>query len=77
MKFGLIHQTALPDGKSETAAINGALEQMLLADALGYDGAWLTEHPGAIRPARHAEVHSHVVLSEAKNPPATSAPPLK
>jgi alkanesulfonate monooxygenase SsuD/methylene tetrahydromethanopterin reductase-like flavin-dependent oxidoreductase (luciferase family) len=44
VKFGLIHQTALPDGKADAVAIADALEQIVDADALGYDGAWLTEH---------------------------------
>ncbi len=44
MKFGLIHQTALPPGKSEAAAIAGAVEQICCAEELGYDGSWLTEH---------------------------------
>ena len=44
MKFCLINQTALPPGKSDTAALNNVIEQILCAESLGYDGFWLTEH---------------------------------
>jgi alkanesulfonate monooxygenase SsuD/methylene tetrahydromethanopterin reductase-like flavin-dependent oxidoreductase (luciferase family) len=44
LRFCVINQTALPPGKSETAALNDVVEQIVCAEALGYEGFWLTEH---------------------------------
>ena len=47
MKFGVMFQLSVPrpwTGESERTAINNALEQVKLADELGFDYAWSTEH---------------------------------
>ncbi|MFJ8693991.1 LLM class flavin-dependent oxidoreductase [Streptomyces roseolilacinus] len=47
MRFGLLYQLQLPrpwDGDSEERLIREALEQIELADRLGFDHAWATEH---------------------------------
>ena len=47
MKFGVMFQLSVPrpwTGESERTVINNALEQVKLADELGFDYAWSTEH---------------------------------
>lgn len=47
MRFGLLYQLQLPrpwDGDSEERLFHEALEQIELADRLGYDHVWATEH---------------------------------
>ena len=47
MKFGVMFQLSTPrpwTGESERTVINNALEQVKLADELGFDYAWSTEH---------------------------------
>ena len=44
MKFGTFHLMERPFWKSEPQVIAEHLEQMRLADELGFDAVWLTEH---------------------------------
>ena len=47
MKFGVMFQLSVPrpwTRESERTVINNALEQVKLADELGYDYVWSTEH---------------------------------
>ena len=44
MRFGWLTLAHSPSGDEDAAAIDDQLEQACLADALGFDGVWLTEH---------------------------------
>ena len=44
MRFGLFQSVQLPDPKSEARYYKEALEQVVWAEKLGFDSAWLTEH---------------------------------
>jgi len=44
MKFGTFHLMERPFSKSEPQVIAEHLDQMRLADELGFDAVWLTEH---------------------------------
>jgi alkanesulfonate monooxygenase SsuD/methylene tetrahydromethanopterin reductase-like flavin-dependent oxidoreductase (luciferase family) len=47
MKFGVIHELSVPrpfTRESEAKVFHEALEQVRLADALGFDQAWAVEH---------------------------------
>ncbi|MCP4908872.1 MAG: LLM class flavin-dependent oxidoreductase [bacterium] len=49
MKFGLIYEISLPrqleaEGKTESDAFWEAIEQIRLAEALGFDSVWAVEH---------------------------------
>ena len=44
MKFGTFHLMERPFSKSETQVLSEHLDQMRLADELGFDAVWLTEH---------------------------------
>ncbi len=44
MKFGTFHLMERPFSKSESQVLAEHLDQMRLADELGFDSVWLTEH---------------------------------
>jgi alkanesulfonate monooxygenase SsuD/methylene tetrahydromethanopterin reductase-like flavin-dependent oxidoreductase (luciferase family) len=44
VKFGTFHLMERPFSKSETQVVAEHLEQIRLADELGFDAVWLTEH---------------------------------
>src|ERR1051325_5235366 len=44
MRFGWLTLAHSPGADQDYAAIGQQLEQACLADALGFDGVWLTEH---------------------------------
>ena len=47
MKFGIFYEHQIPrpwDDRSEQRTINESLDQIELADSLGYDHAWVVEH---------------------------------
>jgi alkanesulfonate monooxygenase SsuD/methylene tetrahydromethanopterin reductase-like flavin-dependent oxidoreductase (luciferase family) len=44
MKFGTFHLMERPFSKSETQVLSEHMDQMRLADDLGFDAVWLTEH---------------------------------
>jgi alkanesulfonate monooxygenase SsuD/methylene tetrahydromethanopterin reductase-like flavin-dependent oxidoreductase (luciferase family) len=44
MKFGTFHLMERPFSKSESQVLSEHLDQMRLADELGFDAVWLTEH---------------------------------
>ena len=47
MKFGVMFQLSVPrpwTRESERTVINNALDQVKLADELGFDYVWSTEH---------------------------------
>jgi len=44
MKFGTFHLMERPFSKGEAQVIHEHLEQMKLADRVGFDAVWLTEH---------------------------------
>jgi alkanesulfonate monooxygenase SsuD/methylene tetrahydromethanopterin reductase-like flavin-dependent oxidoreductase (luciferase family) len=44
MKFGTFHLMERPFSKSESQVLSEHLDQMRLADELGFDSVWLTEH---------------------------------
>ena len=50
MKFGTFHLMEQPNWKDEAQVYREALEQIELADALGFDNVWLTEHHFSSKP---------------------------
>ncbi|MCH2410232.1 LLM class flavin-dependent oxidoreductase, partial [Myxococcota bacterium] len=47
MKFGIFYELSVPrpwDQEAERTVINNALEQVRLADELGFDQVWAVEH---------------------------------
>ncbi len=44
MKFGLFHSVQLPDPTQQERYYRESLDQVLHAEALGYDSVWFTEH---------------------------------
>ena len=44
MQFGLLYELETPPGVSEFDIFHQALDQIELADELGYDYVWLVEH---------------------------------
>ena len=44
MRFGLFHTVQWPEGLDQASAYRDAIDEIVVADRLGYHGAWLTEH---------------------------------
>jgi len=44
MRFGLFQSVQLPDPKQQVKYYKDAMEQVVRAEALGYDSVWMTEH---------------------------------
>lgn len=44
MKFGLFQTAQWPEGSSQLEDYRNALEQVVYADELGFESAWMTEH---------------------------------
>ena len=51
MKFGTFHIIQWHESKTQEQSIREALEQIELADELGFDAAWLGEHHFRMRAA--------------------------
>jgi alkanesulfonate monooxygenase SsuD/methylene tetrahydromethanopterin reductase-like flavin-dependent oxidoreductase (luciferase family) len=50
MKFGTFHLMEQPYERSEASVYDNHLEQITLADELGFDAVWLTEHHFSSKP---------------------------
>ena len=44
MRFGLFHTVQWPEGSGQQQQYRNALDQALLAEELGFDAVWMTEH---------------------------------
>ena len=70
MKFGIFYELQLPrpwTPEGEFTLYQNALDQVELADRLGYDFAWEVEH-------HFLEEYSHTPAPEVSSPPPASAP---
>lgn len=50
MKFGTFHLMELPNTKTEPQVFDEHLQQIKLADSVGFDAVWLTEHHFSSKP---------------------------
>lgn len=56
MKFGIFHELATPrpfTAENESKVLQNALEQVRLADALGFDTVWAVGHLAESQRGRH------------------------
>ena len=70
MKFGIFYELQLPrpwESESEHRCTTNALDQVELADRLGYDYAWEVEH-------HFLEEYSHCPHRRCSSAPPASAP---
>ncbi|SVB07862.1 uncharacterized protein METZ01_LOCUS160716, partial [marine metagenome] len=44
MKLGLFTHMSWPEGVNQTSVFNNSIEQVRLAESMGFHGAWFAEH---------------------------------